>query len=425
MVMLVRVEDMTLVSIDDHVVEPADLFVRHLPEKYLADAPKVVHQADGTDRWIFQGKEIGTPGLQAIVTWPPEQWTEDPVGFSDMRPGCYDVHDRIRDMDVNGVLSSMCFPTFPGFDGKHLLVAPDRTLTERVVSAYNDWHLYEWAGASPGRMIPLGILPLWDVDLAVKEIKRLAANGFTAVTFPDAPYASGLPSCYQGYWDPVFKALSDHDVAMCLHIGGAFKLLKRPEGAALDQLVTLTAQFSAVAMVDLIVSGTFQRFPNLKVAMSEGGIGWIPLLLDRIDFNIQNQLWSEFGLKGTTGTEVFRKNFLGCFIRDPSALRLWDRIGIDNIAWECDYPHSDSSWPQSPEQLVKECEGAGLTDAQIDQISWENACRFFRFDAHAATGLSREAATVGALRDRARDVDISTTTREEYRRRYNDRLASA
>jgi predicted TIM-barrel fold metal-dependent hydrolase len=409
---------MTLVSIDDHVIEPTDLFVRHLPTKDLDAAPKVVRWPDGTDRWIYQGKEVGTAGLQAVASWPREEWTEEPVGFADMRPGCYDIHDRVRDMDANGVLASMCFPTFPGFDGKHLVAAPDKDMSLRVVQAYNDWHVEEWAAAYPGRIIPLGILPLWDVHACADEVHRLSRKGFTAVTFPDAPYASGLPSCYQGYWDPLFAALSEEDMAMCLHIGGAFRLMKRPDGAALDQLVTLTAQFSAVATVDLIVSGTFRRFPDLKVAMSEGGIGWIPLLLDRIDFNIRNQLWSDFGLAGKTGTEVFRRNFLGCFIREPTVLRLWDRIGIDNIAWECDYPHSDSSWPSSPEELLAECTAADLTDPQIEQISWKNACRFFRYDVHAATGLSRDAGTVGALRACAADVDLSTTSRTEYRRRY-------
>jgi predicted TIM-barrel fold metal-dependent hydrolase len=416
-----KIDDMTLVSIDDHVIEPPDLFQRHMPARFLDDAPRVVHLPDGTDRWIYQGKEVGTAGLQAIATWPRDEWTEDPVGFADMRPACYDIHDRIRDMDANGVLSSMCFPTFPGFDGKHLVAAPDKAMSERVVQAYNDWHCDEWAGTHPGRIMPLGILPLWDVEAAAREVHRLAAKGVTAVTFPDAPYASGLPSCYQGYWDPVFRALSEEDVAMCLHIGGAFKLMKRPEGAALDQLVTLTAQFSSVAMVDLIVSGTFRRFPDLKVAMSEGGIGWIPLLLDRLDFNLKNQQWSDFGLDGMTGTEVFRKNFLGCFIRDPSALRLWDRIGIDNIAWECDYPHSDSSWPNSPEELHAESVGAGLSDAQIERITWENACRFFRFDPHAKSGLSKAEATVGALRACAGDVDLTTTSRTEYRRRFEEK----
>jgi hypothetical protein len=171
-----------------------------------------------------------------------------------------------------------------------------------------------------------------------------------------------------------------------------------------------------------MVSGTFNRFPNLKVAMSEGGIGWIPFLLDRIDRHISNHSWTGLDLGGGNGSDLFRKNFLGCFITDPSALRLRDRIGIEAIAWECDFPHSDSTWPHSPEELMGECIGAGLSDREIEQISWENACRFFRFDPFA--GISRRDATVGALRAMAGDVDTTTTSRVDYRRRYLERVGA-
>jgi hypothetical protein len=154
------------------------------------------------------------------------------------------------------------------------------------------------------------------------------------------------------------------------------------------------------------------------VALSEGGIGWIPFYLDRMDRHVENQSWTGLDIDGKHGrpTDVFREHFLGCFITDPSALHLLDRIGEDIVAWECDYPHSDSTWPTSAEMLLKECDEAGLSDATIDKITWENAARFFRFDPFRHT--SKPDATVGALRARAADVDTSITTKEEYRRRY-------
>jgi predicted TIM-barrel fold metal-dependent hydrolase len=416
-----RAADMTLVSIDDHIIEPADMFKGRMPARYADAAPQVVAFPDGTSRWVFQDYEVGTSGLQAVATWPHEEWSNDPVGFSDMRPGCYHVGKRVDDMNANGVLSSMCFPTFVGFGGSQLARAPDLDLATVVVSAYNDWHLEGWAGPYPGRFIPLGILPLWDTGAAVREIHRLAARGFTAVTLPDTPYAdshNNLPSYYSDYWDPIFAAVCDEDMAVCLHIGGSFNLLRRPAEAPLDQRIILAAQFSAVSAVDLIVGGALRKFPGLRIAMSEGGIGWIPLLLDRIDFYLANQTWSDWDLGGMTGTDVWRRNFLGCFIREPSGLKQWERIGIDTLAWECDYPHSDSSWPHSADVLHAEVEGAGLTDAQIEKITWQNSCRFFRFDPHALSGLSRSAATVGGLRRQATHVDVSTTSRYEYRRRY-------
>jgi len=417
-----RTEDLVLVSIDDHVIEPPDLFERHMPARWRADAPHVVHQDNGVDRWFFQGMECGPTGLGAVASWPKNEWDFDPVGFAEMRPGCYDIHDRVRDMNVNGVLASMCFPTFPGFAGTWLAEGWDKKLTALAISAYNDWHIDEWCGSYPGRFLPLALGSLWDQDAMVAEIHRVAAKGCTAISLPETPYGVGLPSFYTDYWNPIFAALCDTDMAMCMHIGGAFGLLQRPEGAPHDQLIILSPQLSAVATTDLMVSGTFNRFPTLKVAMSEGGIGWIPFLLDRIDRHVSNHSWTGLDLGGLSGTDLFRKNFLGCFITDPSTLQLAERIGVDSIAWECDYPHSDSTWPVSPELLMGEIEGAGLSDEVIEKVTWENACRFFRFDPF--THRTKDEATVRALRALNPGLDVSITSRKEYKARYEARVGS-
>jgi predicted TIM-barrel fold metal-dependent hydrolase len=415
--------DLVLVSIDDHVIEPPDLFQRHMPERLRSQAPYVEHRPDGSDRWLFQGTECGPTGLGAVATWPREEWSMDPIGFAEMRPAAYDIHDRVRDMNINGVAASMCFPTFPGFAGTWLAQAPDRPLTNMAISAYNDWHIDEWCASYPGRFLPLAVGPLWDRDALVAEIHRVAAKGCTAISLPETPYGVGLPSFYTDHWDPVFTALCDTDVTVCMHIGGAFGLLRRPEGAPHDQLIIMSPQLSAVATTDLMVSGTFNRFPDLRVAMSEGGIGWIPFLLDRLDRHIWNHSWTGLDFGGLTGTELFRKNFLGCFITDPSALQLADRIGTDTIAWECDYPHSDSTWPTSPESLSAELTAAGLSDDVIEKITWRNASRFFRHDPFCQ--LPREQLTVGALRRLNPQVDTTTTSRHEYRARYEARVSDA
>ena len=147
-------------------------------------------------------------------------------------------------------------------------------------------------------------------------------------------------------------------------------------------------------------------FPDLKVALSEGGIGWIPFYFDRIDRHFENQAWLHHGddFGGKLPSEVFREHILACYITDPSGLLLRDRIGIDIIAWECDYPHTDTTWPESPEFAWKEFQEAGCTDEEIHKITWENACRFFDWDPFKHT--PKEQATVGALRALAADVDV-------------------
>lgn len=411
-----KIEDMILVSIDDHVIEPPDLFEKHLPAKYRDRGPQFERLDNGVDQWVFQGEVMGTVGLGATASWPKSEWGFDPVGLAEMRPGCYDIHERIRDMNANGVLASINFPTAAGFAGAWLAGKPDRELAAAAVSAYNDWQIDELAGSYPGRIIPMGLVPLWDTDACVRELERVAAKGCTTVTFPETPNANGLPGFYGDHWDEVLAAAERLQIVLSMHIGGAFNLLQRPEGADMDSLIILSAQLSGVAATDLITSGTFKKFPELKIALSEGGFGWVPFLLDRIDKHMWNQSWTHLDIGAATGTDIWKKNFLGCFVTEPSNLRLLDRIGEHTVAWECDYPHSDSTWPRSPELLMEEFVGANISDEVIHKITWENACRFYRFDPFQHT--SRDQATVGALRALASDVDTSETTKAQYRERY-------
>jgi predicted TIM-barrel fold metal-dependent hydrolase len=220
------------------------------------------------------------------------------------------------------------------------------------------------------------------------------------------------------HWDPMLKAICDTNQVLSLHIGAGFEVIRRPEEAPVDHLMVLATQIAAITAQDLLFGPAFKTFPDLRVALSEGGIGWVPFYLDRVDRHWTNQTWlhggDEFG--GKLPSEVFREHFLACFITDPSGLELRHRIGMDNIAWECDYPHTDTTWPESPEQAWGELQDAGCTDEEIHKITWENACRFFDWDPFAHT--KREDTTVGALRKRAQDahVDVTRMPRAEWKK---------
>jgi predicted TIM-barrel fold metal-dependent hydrolase len=415
----VQAEDMVLVSIDDHVIEPPDMFEGHVPAKWRDEAPRVVRNADGVDLWVFQDQATSTPfGMTATVGWPHEEWGFNPGAFSEMRPGCFDVHQRVRDMNVNGVLSSMCFPTMAGFNARTFTEAADKQLSLVMLQAYNDWHIDEWCGSYPGRFIPLGIVPMWDVQLAVGEIRRISRKGCKAISFLEAPHAQGWPSFLSGHWDPMLAALVDEGMVLCLHIGGSSGLIRLAPEAPVDHQIVLPTQVTMLTAQDLLFGPTFRRFPTLRVALSEGGIGWIPFYLERVDRHYQNQSWIANDFNGKLPSEVFRDHILACFITDPAGLKLSEDIGTDILAWECDYPHTDTTWPTSPEILWRELQTANVPDADIHKITWENACRFFNFDpfAHQA----RERATVGALRSIASDVDTTRMPRAEWRRRNEE-----
>jgi predicted TIM-barrel fold metal-dependent hydrolase len=393
-------EDLILVSVDDHVVEPPTLFDAHLPDKWKEFAPKSVRKDDGTDVWVFQGAEIPNIGLNAVAGRPPEEYNIEPTSYEMIRDGCYDIDERIKDMDRNGVLGSMCFPSFVQFCGQLFSRSKDLDVGLNLLRAYNDWHIDEWCGTYPGRFIPLSIPPIWDPQLMADEVRRVAKKGCHAVTFSENPFKLGWPHIFGDHWDPFFQACEDECTIICLHIGSSSTSLEIAPGAPIDIMITLTPLNTMNAATDLIWSSVLRRFPNLKFALSEGGTGWIPYWLERIDYVYQqHRYWTGQDFGDRLPSEVALEHFTFCFISDRSGVEDRDRIGIDNITWECDYPHSDSTWPHSPEAMAKQLEGVPATD--VDKITYQNAMRIFRYDPFSHRPKAQS--TVGALRAEVAD----------------------
>ena len=399
-----RTEDLILVSVDDHVVEPPDLFEGHLPKSLMDKAPRVVRKDDGTEVWLYEGNEVPNIGLNAVSGRPPEEYGIEPTSFADMRSGCYVIADRVADMNANGVLGSMCFPSFPQFCGQLFSRSEDKDVGLAMLRAYNDWHIDEWCGSAPGRFIPLSLPPIWDPNLMADEVRRVAAKGCHAVTFSENPEKLGHPSFHSDYWDPFFKACEDEGTVICLHIGSSSQLVITSIEAPIDVLITLQPMNIVQASADLLWSPVLRKFPTIKFALSEGGIGWIPYFLERVDYVYQNhKAWTGQDFGDKLPSQVFKERLITCFIDDAVGVEMRHHVGVENITWECDYPHSDSTWPHSPEMLSKSLEG--VPDDEINKITHENAMRFFRFDPFAVR--PKEQCTVGALRAEASDVDIS------------------
>jgi predicted TIM-barrel fold metal-dependent hydrolase len=413
----VHVDDLILVSIDDHVIEPPGMFDNHVPAKYRDQAPKSITDENGYEKWWFQGVSAGSIGLNAVVGWPNEEWGMNPTTFAEMRPGAYSVDERVRDMDRNGILASMCFPSFAGFSARFFQEAQDPDLALIMLKAYNDWHIDEWCTAHPGRFIPLAIAPVWDPVSLVEEVRRVAAKGCRAVSMPELPYLQGLPSYHDlDYWGPFFKVASELQVVVCLHIGQGFAAIKMAPDAPIDNMIILATQVSTIAAQDLLWGGAFHRYPDLKVAWSEAGIGWIPFYLNRCDRHFTNQRWLNHDFGGKLPSEVFREHSLACYVTDPTALKVRADIGVDIIAWECDYPHSDSIFPDAAEFVLDEMNAAQVPDDEINKITWENSCRYFGWDPFKH--ISKADANVGALRQRSPDVDTTIRSKHEWRSRY-------
>jgi predicted TIM-barrel fold metal-dependent hydrolase len=410
-----QLDEMIFVSVDDHVVEPPDMFDGRLPARYADEAPRVVRNEVGDDCWVFQGTTIPNIGLNAVAGRPKEEYGVDPTSFDEMRRGCFDVHERVKDMSAGGVLASMNFPSFPSFSGRLFLSTEDKDLAAAIVRGYNDWHIDGWCGEYPDRFIPMAIPLLWDPELTAEEVRRVAAKGCHSLSFTENPAKLGLPSFHSEHWDPVWRALVETGSVLNVHLGSSGELAVTAPDAPVDVMITLQPMNICMAAADLLWSRVFKQYPDLRVALSEGGTGWIPYFIDRLDRTYDmHRFWTGQDFGDRLPSDVFREHFMTCFVADPIGLKLRHDVGVETMCWEMDYPHSDSSWPEAPEEFAGMAADFDVSDREIDLITHENAMRAYGFDPFATR--PREQCTVGALREEVAGHDVSERSGDQRRR---------
>ncbi|MHB1486830.1 MAG: amidohydrolase family protein [Acidimicrobiales bacterium] len=389
-----------IVSVDDHVVEPAHVWQTWLPEKFRERGPRVERHGLGdmrylggttyqisfdeagpqADCWIFEDLIVPHKRHVAAVGFDRDDMGLVPITYDEMRPGCYEPKARVGDMLDNWVEVSLSFPTFPRFCGQTFTEAKDRQLGLACIKAYNDWMVEEWCGDSGGHLAPLCIIPLWDADLAAAEVRRNAERGVRAVCFSEIPPHLGLPSIHSGFWDPLFAECQATSTVVCMHIGSSSKMPATSSDAPPAVQATLSFGNAMSSLSDFLFSGVLVRFPDLKLAYSEGQIGWIPYILERAD-----DVWREHrawaGVRDIVpdppSTYYYRQVF-GCFFRDRHGIDSLVRVGVDNATFETDYPHTDSTWPDTKAvamDLMK-----GLDTETVYKLMRGNAIRMLGLD---------------------------------------------
>jgi hypothetical protein len=369
----------TVISVDDHLVEPRRTFEGRLPKHLQDRAPRVVETPEGHEVWEFEGDRHYQAGMNAIAGLRRDGVVMEPVRFEHMRPGCYDVHARIHDMDLNGVWASVNFPSMiTGFCGRVFSQARDPELGLAATRAWNDWFFEEWHSEYPARLVPMGITFLSDPEEAAKEVFRNAGRGFTSVSLPERPQRIGLPSLYSGYWDPIVRACADTQTTISLHVGSSGNYdAPADAGPRRAQLTsTLFGELALSAAAEWLWSGYPAKYPELKIAMSEGGIGWVAMLLERLDGICDRSGYGREGMDGLRPADVLRRNFWFCTIEDVAAMATRHTIGVDNICVEVDYPHGDSTWPDT--QAVIEQHWGHLPPEELRMICCENAAALYR-----------------------------------------------
>jgi predicted TIM-barrel fold metal-dependent hydrolase len=374
-----RERSYTIISVDDHLVEPRDLFEGRMPTAMVDAAPRVIENERGQELWLYEDMLYPQIGLNAIVGRPKDQWNTDPARFDEMRKGCWDIDARVADMDLDGVWASLCFPSLlAGFAGVVFSQSKDQDLGLACMRAWNDWHLDVWAGTHPERIIALQIPWLSDPELAAEEIRTNAARGFKTVSLPENPVDLGLPSMHTDHWDPLLRACEETRTVICLHNGSSRWSAARSAGAPLELYSTLFTANPLATAADWLWAGVTTRFPELDIAFSEGGLGWAVMLMDRLEWVMghSGSGYSTWADPELTPMEQMQRNYWFCTIDIPPTIALRDRLGIDHIMIESDYPHADSTWPDTQENARRGL--ADLTDTEVRKITWENASRLFR-----------------------------------------------
>ena len=260
-----EIADLILVSVDDHLIEPPDMFDEHIAPRFKDRAPTVKRGTNGAHHWQIEGQRAPGLGLNAVAGRPKEEYGFEPVSYEQVRKGCFDPDARIEDMNANGVLGSICFGSFPGFAGARFQKMQDKELALATIQAYNDWHFNGWCGKHPGRFIPLAMLPLWDVGLAVSELERMVRLGCHAVTFPENPALIGLPSLHNECWERLWGACEEHAVVVCCHIGSAGNAPYPSDESPIDAWITSMPISIANAAADWLFARFWKRYPGLKM----------------------------------------------------------------------------------------------------------------------------------------------------------------
>lgn len=366
-----------LFSVDDHLVEPPDVWTDRVPLKFRDRAPRVVDDGD-RQFWLIDGeKHPGAIGLNATAGKPVDEWKEqDALRYSDMIPGCYDPRERVKDMAREGIVAAINFPTLPRFGGALFPEFKDKELADVCVRGWNDFVFEQWCAAAPDVFVPMAIVQLWDPKAAAREIERNLQRGLRAICVPEETSLLGLPSYYDQVWDPMWSICEEAEIPVCMHIGSSGWQPYRPPESSISLGIALGFVPTITHALGMMYGPVPRRFPNIKIVYSEGGVNWVPAALERADrMYTRHAHWT--GTDDVLPSEVCQRNMWFCMIEEPYGLRVRHEIGVERILWECDYPHSSCIWPET-QTIVNEL-FADLPEDEVTQIAYRSAEKLFKW----------------------------------------------
>jgi uncharacterized protein len=381
-----------VVDADTHITEKADLWTSRVAKKDQERVPRRVRDGNGRDTWYFNGDDVFArpAGAASVIKkdgmkesfW---DWNiEAGLQWDDVDPGAYDVATRLRVMNEMGIWAQIVYPNTAGFGANKLVKIEDRSLSLLIAETYNT-AMAEMQEESGQRLFPMALVPFWDLHASVKEVARACGDlGLRGITMCSEPQAAGLPTLIDPYWDPLWEVCTEFGVVVNFHVGASeFGMEAFLKGAwegqdRYRQLVVGSALIefhNARILANLLTSDLLDRWPQVKWVSVESGIGWIPYLLERLEFQLLDS--RKDGTIITSPTQQFRDHVYSCFwFEETGPSLLLDRIGFDNVLFETDYPHPTCLYPTPVQHGIKVLEPWG-PEVQRKVLS-ENAMKLYR-----------------------------------------------
>jgi predicted TIM-barrel fold metal-dependent hydrolase len=367
-----------VLSVDDHVLEPPNIFVDRVPSALRDKVPHVTYDDEGVPTWQINGKSMPLEIVNGAVGRPMSEWDFSPQKYDEMREGVWNPLKRVSDMHLDGVYASVVFPsTLFGFGGRVFAHMEDREVGLACLRAWNDWMIDEWCAAAPLAYVPGQLTWLNDPELAALEIRKNAERGFKAVSFSENPEGLGLPTVYSPYWDPFFAACEETETVINLHIGSSGQVQRPTSDSPREVSTALFPVNGMFTAIDWVFARIPVKYPKLKVVLSEAGASWVPMVIERLA-RTWRQVDAMVAWSRDDGDPVdaFRRIFWFASIEDPCAFRELDVIGEDRVMVESDYPHFDSTWPET--QTMIESELQNLSPVVVRKLCFENAAKLYR-----------------------------------------------
>jgi len=387
------VKEFRVIDADTHIVEPYDLWTSRLSAKKFGD--KIPHvkwdpKAE-EDAWYFGETRFRSAAGPAMAGWH-EYAPNRPKRLDQVDPGLYEARARLKKMDEFGIYAQILYGNVAGHGAGNYLTLEDGELMLLSVQAYNNW-LGEWASADSKRLIPLLVVPFWDVEASVEEMRRCAKLGHKGIVMCGEPEFYKLPKLTDPHWDRLWAAAQEMQLPVNFHIGTGdmwfYEMLHESVGkhAHFASLPPLFSMDNAKVIVQLIAGGICHRFPTLNFVSVESGVGWIPYLLENMDYQ-----WLNCGAHKENPeykllpSEFFKRQIYGCFWFEKNNLKSSiEALGADNILYETDFPHptSMSPGPASAAIAPREFMELALADVSredIGKIVHGNAARIYHLD---------------------------------------------